>query len=106
MTPDIEWLDGYPTEDSLTSFNSAKVSHEDAGRVLRLEMAKCAQNCCASYSEEPGISLGRTVILCHFSTGGWSGAEDVMEALLTQFWIRHYHVEWRRGGHYLFEVPV
>lgn len=40
-----------------------------------------------------------------YITGGWSGAEDLIEAMLCQFWIKHYHSLWKRGGYFVFEVP-
>lgn len=40
-----------------------------------------------------------------YITGGWSGAEDLIGAMLRQFWIRHFHSRWERGGYYVFEVP-
>jgi hypothetical protein len=40
-----------------------------------------------------------------YHTGGWSGAEDLIEAMLKQFWISHFHTRWERGGHFYFEVP-
>ena len=40
-----------------------------------------------------------------FATGGWSGAEELIEVVLAHFWMRHFHVEWQRGGLYIFHVP-
>ena len=43
----------------------------------------------------------------HISTAGWSGNEDILEAMSQNFacwaltWQSH-----RRGGHYIFEIPV
>jgi hypothetical protein len=50
------------------------------------------------YREEP---LKRV----EYITGGWSGAEDLIQAMLSQFWIGHYHSLWKRGGYFVFEVP-
>src|SRR4051812_8469172 len=33
-----------------------------------------------------------------YITGGWSGAEALIDAMLGQFWIKHYHSLWKRGG--------
>ena len=41
----------------------------------------------------------------YFSTGGWSGCEELLDAMLRHFWIRELKVQWRRGGHYIFELP-
>lgn len=109
--PPIEWdADGYPTEDSLDALETANRNSfgiEEAARYLRQELAKCAENCVASYEEQPATDIvDRPCLHLHFSTGGWSGAEDLIAALMTKFWIAHIHLQWRRGGHYIFEVPA
>lgn len=40
-------------------------------------------------------------------TGGWSGNEDTMEAILSNVYFRHfrmYYYKWLTGGHYYFKV--
>ena len=38
-------------------------------------------------------------------TGGWSGNEDIVDALMgTMFWMLCWESS-RRGGHYYFEIP-
>ena len=38
-------------------------------------------------------------------TGGWSGNEDIIEALAaTVFWLMYWQKS-ERGGHYYFEIP-
>lgn len=109
--PPIEWDgDGYPTEESLKALGMVGDTVGDiaeAARYLRQELAKCADNCCAGYEELPhGNILEHPTIRLHFSTGGWSGAEDMLAALLGKFWIAHLQIQWNRGGHYIFEVPA
>ncbi len=40
------------------------------------------------------------------STGGWSGNEDIIDALSKNsiFWMACW-LESKRGGHYIFEIP-
>jgi hypothetical protein len=48
---------------------------------------------------------GEQVIRYDLSTGGWSGNEDLIEAMMQNFICWSY--TWqsnRRGGHYVFEV--
>ena len=107
--PEIEWDDGYPTDASLKAFQAVDwlaVSPAEGARVIRRELAECAAHCCASYREEEDVDFsGRRVLLCRFSTGGWSGAEDLIDAMLAKYWIKYHHIQWNRGGHYVFEVP-
>lgn len=40
-------------------------------------------------------------------TGGWSGNEEVIDALKSNMWLTHHqmrYVMWRSGGHYYFEI--
>ena len=41
------------------------------------------------------------------STGGWSGNEDIIGAMMenTLFWIKNWYQS-RRGGHYIFKIGV
>lgn len=105
--PPIEWDDGYPTEESMEALDAANRNSfglVEAGRYLRQELAKCAGHCVASY-EERAVN-GKPLLHLHFSTGGWSGAEDLIAALQRKFWVNYALIEWRRGGHYVFEVST
>lgn len=109
--PPIEWDgDGYPTDASLAALEAVGAtafSPAEAARYLRQELAACAENCVASYEERPASDiLDRPCIHGHFSTGGWSGAEDLIVALLGKFWIAHLQFQWNRGGHYIFQFPA
>ena len=48
----------------------------------------------------------QTENMYEISTGGWSGNEDIIQAMKenTMFWMMCWGMS-RRGGHYLFEVP-
>lgn len=42
-----------------------------------------------------------------FATGGWSGCEDFIHAVLRNFFIKSFFLkEQRRGGGYTFVVPI
>lgn len=51
--------------------------------------------------------VGRRVTRYEISTGGWSGNEDLLGAMRDNriFWGCCW-VQSRRGGHYIFELPV
>lgn len=57
-------------------------------------------------SSERWGEWGEPIIAVAFHTGGWSGAEDLIDAMLRNFWINHLHTKWERGGHFYFELPV
>jgi hypothetical protein len=66
----------------------------------------CGQiSCCSCAVESATDALNRPIKRVSFSTGGWSGAEDLIDAMLSHFWIKQLHCEWRRGGHFVFDVP-
>lgn len=107
--PKIEWEDGYPTDESLAAakvfFDTSGLRKESA-EWLRRTLSECARMCCASYHEVEALSVSETPVWhLHFSTGGWSGAEDVIELVENCFFLAGLMIEWRRGGHYIFEVP-
>ena len=42
-------------------------------------------------------------------TGGWSGNEDTIAAVLSNFYLTHHimqYVKWLIGGHYYFEINI
>lgn len=51
------------------------------------------------------LGLGDEVYQVRFATGGWSGAEALIKAIKSHFWMAHFLELWRRGGLYVFEVP-
>lgn len=50
--------------------------------------------------------LGRPIRRYSISTGGWSGNEDIIEAMQRNFLWRITWQQSRRGGHYIFDVVV
>jgi len=44
-----------------------------------------------------------------FSTGGWSGNEDIIDAIERNIFLTHFKlslVSWKAGGHYGFELKL
>lgn len=42
----------------------------------------------------------------YLSTGGWSGNEETIDAIISNFWLRHLmgYSQWNIGGHYIFKI--
>jgi hypothetical protein len=105
MWPEIEYdNDGYPTNESLKAIKEFPLDMVGARDFVRSALFNCAEKCCASYEEiEETNNFGRQVIHGQFSTGGWSGAEDLIEIIENRFDTCESMIHWNRGGHYIFE---
>ncbi|MGO8847925.1 MAG: hypothetical protein ACLQFI_21900 [Methylocella sp.] len=103
----IESSDGYLTDTWLDRLRAFEFSPQDGAQFLAwLPNIKPHLSCCA-ISRNPGeTDLGSPADFIEFHTGGWSGAEELIAAMLEQFWIRYFHTKWSRGGHYTFEIPT
>lgn len=109
--PIIEWDDCYPTDESIEAamdfFEKATLDFMEAAKFLVRELPKCARNCCASCEmSDTKDNFGAQVKRIEFSTGGWSGAEELVGLVESRFDLRNFWKSWHRGGHYVFEVPV
>lgn len=101
--------DGYPDDDDLKRVKDWDAIADPKGLFLFVaDLWK--------YDDYKKMSVGRhgflkdrEVIRLEFHTGGWSGNEDLMDALLNGNGVMGvgdmFLNEWRRGGHYYFEIP-
>lgn len=98
--------EGYPAETWVDAFNSLHITAftpQEAADFLVNRLLEIKESIsCMSVNV---TDSGECSKLIEYHTGGWSGAEDLIEAMLGQFWVRHYHTRWERGGHFYFEVP-
>lgn len=107
----FEAEEGYPAEPWIDAFNALHITAfnpQEAADFLvnRLPELKKSISCMSvEIAEGKDRWTNAPLTLVEYHTGGWSGAEDLIEAMLGQFWIRHYHTTWHRGGHFYFEVP-
>lgn len=104
--------EGYPSEAWIDAFNTLPkqaIKPAEAADFLvnRLpDIAKtisCMQVCVEDAKDDYRDAPMKRI---EYITGGWSGAEDLIQAMLRQFWIGHYHSLWKRGGYFVFEVPA
>lgn len=102
--PSVEWEDGYPTaeDDDFMAWDGLPINFKLAARFVVEALSDAANNCCAS------CDIDRTEKALHvrFSTGGWSGAESLINFIEGRPDTEYFMMSWRRGGHYEFEIPA
>lgn len=103
---------GYPSEDWIDAFEAMKQTafdHRQAADFLVNQLPTIAKSIsCLSVIVEDGLCRHseKQAKLIEYHTGGWSGAEDLIAAMLRQLFVRSYYKRWEVGGHFSFEVPV
>jgi hypothetical protein len=102
---DMEIEDGYPSDDRVDEIGC--VSMRDAARWLR-DVLPHAVNAlpCGRAEVEPFDDRGRSMLRITVITGGWSGVESIIYAVLDHTIMRQYVAEQHRGGLYVLEVPT
>lgn len=100
--------DGYPTDDSMARFKAFEWTGRAADFFLVHEFPDLMSNITFARIETEDTVDGFNKDICRiiFATGGWSGCEEIIGTMLSQFWIKHRHTVWKRGGYYEFEVPI
>ena len=103
--PDIEWDDaGYPTDDSIQAVKCMALDFAAARGWLRRNLQACSMNNCSFYAERPSMTFcEEPCTIVDFSTGGWSGAEELLGLIENRPDCSYHMLSWRRGGHYEFE---
>lgn len=102
--------DGYPLDDTLQRIKEWPVSRDTKGLVAYIKNIwhwgdwGIVEE--SGESERPGFD-GVLVDRLILSTGGWSGNEEIIDAMRLNyaFWMFYWRVH-RVGGHYTFEFPV
>lgn len=100
--------DGYPTDDWIAAMSQAN----DALSAARWMRDKFPEFVWAiGNTFEPNVYQGKDdfdhdILVIRYSTGGWSGQEEFINAVESGpcGWL--YLWSWRRGGHYEFRIPM
>ena len=92
---------GYPTDKTLEEIANYKAK----GYGQYNELMEYIKDCWWHPEMMKKKEKLATSDIWHISTGGWSGNEDIIEAMKKNFWFwMACWVQSRRGGHYIFEV--
>ena len=105
--------DGYPTRECI-SFIRKFGWREKKHMPLTLKNIEALLDCiekncrwsdfCIDYELGLDVCERDLVVKFYYSTGGWSGHEEIIRELeKTWFWV-FYWEQSRRGGHYIFEI--
>lgn len=98
--------DGYLTDEWLESFQAWDATFYDAPGFW-LETFPAAVKCLSCARLEMSVVdddvRGRGHLVT-FATGGWSGAEELIEIALSKWWLGRHHRLWQSGGYYEFFV--
>ena len=107
----IEFEDGYPTDESLERFelDAKQANISDLVKFMTgftSMMKGSGMSChCEEWDGFDDLS-GKPIRIIEFSTYGWSGSEQVIGTVLSVPLIKMmFHESWKRGGHYVFEIP-
>ena len=97
--------DGYPTEQSVAALEAWRpTSFDDAGLFVGWDLPEIW--------ERTGYGTARVAIdkdgQAHifYSTGGWSGNEELMGAVMGNFLCSYHWNAHFSGGHYIFETRL
>jgi hypothetical protein len=101
---DMETEDGYPSDARVVEIGC--VSIRDARRWVRDVMPGAINALpCGSAEVEPFVDdFGKPSVRITVVTGGWSGVESIIDAVLDHVIMRQCLRETKRGGLYVFEV--
>ena len=104
LEPDMDPA-GYPTASTLSEIELWL--HTDYTGLMKYVRRAWHFDDWGWRQEKEKNDLGRRVRRYHISTGGWSGNEQIISSLMRNqmFWMVCW-LQSRRGGHYIFEVPI
>lgn len=95
--------DGYPVEDELIRIGAWEDSHDCLGWLALVKSCWWA----ADWGWRESLTDEGTLRQFDVSTGGWSGNESIITTMQSNFvmWAATWDSR-RRGGHFVFLVPV
>lgn len=103
---DLEVEGGYPSDDKVEEIRL--IAWRDARRWLHDEFPRLWAS--VGYEDSVQVTettdlMDRPALKIRVATGGWSGCEDVIDAVLSHHILRSHLRETLSGGAYTFIVP-
>jgi len=97
----------YPTDEELSVVENWDVEHGDISNLIRF-IENIWQWADWGVKKRFGFSypIRRKVLKLELHTGGWSGNEDIINALKRSMFWDLYWEKSVRGGHFYFEIPI
>jgi len=98
---------GYPNDDMLDQLQKTDNVKDAASWLLNI-FPKLVRSMPFGHLEisDGSDDFGNPIKIVSYSTGGWSGQEDLITAVEKSIIGILYLYSWRRGGHYVFHVPL
>lgn len=108
--PSIDYEECYPVDEDFVAWGNVTSPPLDltlAGEWLLRELPRaCEYMCCSCKVNRSADDFGNPVQHIYFSTSGWSGAESIIALINRRVDLKRLMLSWRRGGHYVFEIPI
>ena len=98
--------DGYPEDECLEALKAAPLDFPRAARFIVDVLGVGNPHSMASVCDARDGFTEAPVKNVTFSTGGWSGNEDLIGIATSRFDVSHFLHQWNAGGHYQFQVPL
>lgn len=98
--------DGYPTDDEIEKIKKWNGIKDPFGLIDFLEHIWNWPDFGIEKEETKTEFFDRPCLKLILHTGGWSGNEEIIDALQNNFFWPIFWVNSHRGGHYEFEIPL
>lgn len=93
---------GYPTDEWIEFIFDFKP--DDSFTIM--DFVACLKD--GWWMPQSGYRFNRGVKnILELHTGGWSGNEEIMSAILSNYWLSSFkmiYIKWEIGGHHYFEI--
>ena len=98
---------GYPPDEWLASIRDARPTMAEAAQWMRETLPDLVDT--VGYGRVTVEFFPQAEHSAHelrIATGGWSGMEDLMSAVMSNIALVYYWQSTHRGGLYVFQMPV